>query len=300
MTQPTDDVRHFGSWANVPENTYLTKTQLAALDLPRRPGPLAAQVDGRDFRDKKTVIDLYRIDESTPSNASVHQLAAARARAKGDAHTCTSCGAHPERPCTLYQDDARLCHACELIRALTTVQREQAARRTSATEHAAEILADPRVTIAHADLVHRGTTASGTRRSPAAAHLTAIDTTGRKLIDVTVRLVGKRAAGVPDGALSLEDAAEPIRDALADRGSLLTWGTEAIEPIRRALYSRGWTGYLPAGYGAYRDLQMLTILWRGDIDPHTRRTRPAIAPGRADRMLYLLQQIAADRIQDLP
>lgn len=294
MTQQPDGIRRFGSWSAVPDGTYLTKTQLAGLDLPRRPGPLAATVEGRDFRDKKLTIDLYRVDESTPSPASVRQLTAARSRTGGpDTHRCSTCGAHPERPCVLYRDGARLCQACELVRDLSDVQRAQAADRAHAAGMAVEMLTDGRLAIVSTEFTHRGTTPSGTRRSPAAARLTAIDVTGRSLLDVTVRLVGKRTAGVPEGALAPEDAAVPVRDAIANR-VLLTWGNDTLGPIRQALCSRGWSEALPTGYGAYRDLQMLTARWRSDVDPRTRRLRGAIAPGRADRMLYLLQQIAAD------
>lgn len=294
MTQQPDGIRRFGSWSAVPDGTYLTKTQLAELDLPRRPGPIAASVEGRDFRDKKLTIDLYRIDESTPSPASVRQLAAARARTGGpDARQCSTCGAHPERALTVYKDGSRLCQACAHIRSLSSIQRTQMADRAHAAACAAEILADQRLVIVSTELIHRGNTPTGVRRSPAAARVTAVDASGHSVLDVTVRLVGKRAAGVPTGALAPEDAAEPIRDAVAGR-VLLTWGAGTLDPIHQALHSRGWSEALPTGYGAYRDLQMLTIRWRADIDPRTCRVRGAIAPGRADRMLYLLQQIAAD------
>ncbi|MER6499202.1 hypothetical protein ABT218_07355 [Streptomyces sp. NPDC001455] len=36
----------------------------------------------------------------------------------------------------------------------------------------------------------------------------------------------------------------------------------------------------------------MTTAWRGDIAPKTGTPCPPIAPGRADRMLYLLLQMA--------
>ncbi|MCT2543329.1 hypothetical protein [Streptomyces atratus] len=36
----------------------------------------------------------------------------------------------------------------------------------------------------------------------------------------------------------------------------------------------------------------MTLAWRGDIDPKTGSPRLPIAPGRADRMRYLLREMA--------
>lgn len=284
---------HFSSWSDVPAGVYLTKTQLAQLDLPRRPGEVAAWVDGYDYRDKKAEIDLYRVDESVPSPATGRALTAARARTDApDPRLCTSCGAHPELPVTVYQDGDRLCRACVHIRQLQTVQREFSVRRATAATRAAELLADERTMVVHVELTLRGTTPSGTQRPPSAAHLIALDTAGRGLIDTTVRLVGPRSAGIPAGAISPDDAAPAVREALAGR-RLVRWGYDALAPLAEAFRRAHWSDVLPAGYGTEPTLLDLTMNWRGDIDHRNRAVRGIIPPGRPDRMLYLLQQIAA-------
>lgn len=285
--------RHFSSWSEVPTGVYLTKTQLTQLDLPRRPGEVAATVDGYDYRDKKAEIDLYRVDESVPSPATGRALAASRARTDGpDPRLCTTCGAHPERPVNAYQDGARLCGACTHIRRLQILQREAADRRTIAAARAAELVADERTAVVQVDLIQRGTTPSGAQRSPSAARLVALDTTGHVLIDVTVRLVGPRSAGIPSGAVAPADAAPKLREALAGR-RLVRWGHDALIPLQQAFRKADWCDVIPSGYGIDYDLWNLTVSWRGDVDHRTRSVRGVTPPGRADRMLYLLQQIAA-------
>ncbi|MFE7112697.1 hypothetical protein ACFU98_37830 [Streptomyces sp. NPDC057575] len=58
---------------------------------------------------------------------------------------------------------------------------------------------------------------------------------------------------------------------------------------------RGYLGTpwpAPTGYGRRHDLSQMTVAWRGDIDPKTGTPRLPVAPGRADRMLYLLHEMA--------
>ncbi|WP_333770993.1 hypothetical protein [Streptomyces sp. IBSBF 2435] len=292
-SQTTTEPIRYAAWADVPANTFMTKTQLADLDLPRKPGSVAAVVDGYDYRDKKTTIELYRISESAPSPASARTLTAARARTGGpDPRRCTDCDARPELSCRAYQDGARRCQTCAHIHRLRVLQRGAADVRAHATQRAAELLADERLAVVHVDLTDRGTTPSGTRRSPSAARLTALDHTGKLLIETQVRLVRPRSDGIPAGAIAPADAALPLRAALADR-KVLRWGWDALGPLTAALRTAGWSDVIPHGYGSTYDLHQLTAQWRGDLDPRTTQTRPVIEPGRADRMLYLLQQIAA-------
>jgi hypothetical protein len=289
---------HYAAWSDVPAHIFMTKTQLADLDLPRKPGPVAATVDGYDFRDKKTVIELYRVSESVPSPASARALTAARTRTGApDPRRCTDCDARPQLSCTAYQDGARRCQACTHIHRLRTLQRAAADARAHATARAAELLAGQRLAVVHVDLTDRGTTPSGNRRSPSAGHLTALDHTGKVLITTLMRLVGPRSDGIPEGAVSPDDAALPLRTALSGR-VVLRWGWDGLGPVSAALRTAGWTDVIPSGYGSTYDLQTLTAQWRGDLDPRTTHARPVIEPGRADRMLYLLQQIAADALDE--
>jgi hypothetical protein len=297
MTTTTGPIR-YAAWADVPANTFMTKTQLADLDLPRKPGPVAAVVDGYDYRDKKATIELYRISESVPSPASARVLTAARARTGGpDPRRCTDCGARPQLSCAVYQDGARRCQACVHIHRLRALQQGAAELRAKAVERAAALLADERLAVVHVDLTDRGTTPSGARRSPSAARLVALDHTGKPLTEVLMRLVGPRSDGIPPGAVSPDDAALPLRAALADR-TVLRWGWDRLGPVSAALRAGGWSDVIPAGHGSTYDLQQLTAQWRGDLDPRTTHARPVIEPGRADRMLYLLQQIATDATTD--
>jgi hypothetical protein len=286
------DLPHYDSWRAVPPGVYLTKTQLAELDLPRRPGPQAATVDGYDYRDKKAVLALYRIDQSTPSPATPKALAAARARTNGpDPHSCTDCGAHPDLAVTVYTDDQRLCRTCAHIRALRAQQDVIAQQRANTAARAADLLAG-QLAVVHCELVDRGTTPSGAPRSPAAVRVAVVDQAGAQLADTTVRLVGQRAKGVPVGAIPADDAGQMFATAFADR-RLVTWADTGFGDLIRALREAGWTEAIPSGYGRHHDLRAMTLTWRGDIDPMTRGHRLPVPPGRADRMLWLLQQIAA-------
>ncbi|MEV8395942.1 MULTISPECIES: hypothetical protein [unclassified Streptomyces] len=285
---------HYASWSDVPTGTFMTKTALGRLDLPRRPGgPVRATVKGEDRPGHKAVLDLYLVSESVPSPASGRQLAAARARSGTDPRTCTGCGAHPEQPCTTYDDGQALCGACAHIRYLRSEQHKAAEHRAWATGHAAQLLADERLAVVHITLTERGTTPSGARRTPSAATLTALDTTGRVLVDVTVRLIGPRSQGIPDGAVAPEDAAGPIRQALAGR-TLVLWAEGTTAELSTALHQPGQPPAIPAGYGVRHYLWSTVMHWRADIDPRTRHPRSCLPPGTADRLLYLLQRIAAD------
>lgn len=282
---------HYQAWADVPPNMFLTQTQLGQLDLPRKPGPVRATVKGYDGTGRKITIGLHLITESTPTASTPKQLTAARN--SSNRRTCTECGAHPDQPCTAYQDGPVLCRACAHVRALRLLQQEAAKMRTQAARLAAELLADPRLTVVHVALTDRGTTPAGAKRSPAAAHLVALNATGTTLVDVTVRLIGPRSKDVPAGAVAPEDAAAPLLAALDGR-ILAIWSGEGAGPIAEAVRRVGIPSPFPSGYGRHHDLREIVQRWRGDIDPVTRSWRPPVSPGRADRMLYLLQQIAAD------
>jgi hypothetical protein len=286
---PAEPVRYH-SWSDVPD-TFLTKTLLAKMDLPRRPGgPVRARVDGEDMPGHKAVLDLYALAESVPSPASIRQLEAARARGSDNTRRCTHCSAKPELPCTVYEDGQALCRACRHIRRLRTTQTD-AAQHTAA-ERAAALLARENLAIVHVEITERGTTPAGARRPPSAARVVALGPHGASLCDVTMRLVGPRSAGIPTGAVSPQDAAARLA-VLTDR-VLLEWEGGTLAPVSGPLRAAGRTTPFPTGYGTHHALRPLALAWRADIDPRTRRHRPPTPPGRADRMLWLLQQIAAD------
>lgn len=287
----SDTVRHYTSWAQVPAG-YMTKTQLLELDLPRRPGPVRATVEAYNWRGKRQTFDLFRVAESTPSPASARQLAARRTDGTPNPHLCSDCGAHPEQPATVYQDGRRLCRACQHIYALRVLQEDYARRAAYVSRGAAELLRVP-LAVVHCELAERGTTASGSPRSPAAVRAEAVDEAGAGLLDVTVRLVGPRSKGIPEGAQAVDDVGQRIRDAFAGR-RLLVWSGEGFNLLSGALRAAGWTDAIPTGYGAVRDLEDMAMHWRADFDHATRAPRRPVPPGRADRMLYLLQQIGAD------
>ncbi|MEV7867446.1 hypothetical protein AB0P17_15395 [Streptomyces sp. NPDC088124] len=297
MTNTSAPVRYAG-WADVPHG-YMTKTVLGELDLPRRPGgPVRATVTARDFRDRETSVDLYLVSESVPTAASTAQLAAARARTGTDTRCCSDCGARPDRPCILQEDGAVLCGCCAHIRHLRAAQRQAAEQSADASRSAARLLADERLAVVHVDLTERGTTPAGNLRPPSAARVTALGPQGQPLCDVTVRLVGPRSAGIPDGAVSPQDAAAALA-VLADR-VLLQWEGGTLSPVAGALSAAGIEPPFPNGHGARRALWGLAYRWRADVDVRTRSVRQAVPPGRADRMLWLLQQIAADATPEPP
>lgn len=286
------ELPHYTSWRDVPPH-LMTKTQLRSLDLPRTPGKVTAYVDGYDGIGRNTTHDLYAVSESVPTKATAKQLQAARARGGEAQRYCADCYGRPELPCTTpYDGDRFLCATCAHIHRLRAAQKAAREDRRAVAVQAWELLADERLAVVHVTLTERGTTPSGVKRSPSAAHLVALDNKGGTLVDVTVRLVGPRSAGIPAGAIAPEDAVDQIRAALTGR-ALVVWGTEAIGVLAGALHQQGMTPAIPVGYGVRTSLERLVLGWRCDINPRTYSPRPAIAPGRADRMLLLLQHIAA-------
>lgn len=287
----TEEIQHFESWSQVPTGVYLTRTQMRELDLPRVPGPVRATVTGYDWRDHKTQFDLHLISESTPSPASAAKLAAGRS-GRPSLHLCTDCGAHPDLAVTVYRDGDRLCRACAHIRHLRNLQAGAAPRAAHTAGRAQQLLSSP-LAIVHTELVDRGTTPSGARRPPAAVRTTVIDQDGRPLTEACVRLVGPRSKGVPDDAQDPDDVGQQFRDAFDGR-TVVTWPGTGWGDLTAGLRAAGWTTAVPSGYGTTADLKEMTWLWRADLDPTTGAHRAAVPPGRADLMLYLLLQMAAE------
>ncbi|MEV5205164.1 hypothetical protein [Streptomyces sp. NPDC053720] len=286
------DVHCYSYWGEVPTGTYMTKSQLQRLTLPRQPGgPVRATVEGRDGAGRRGTFDLYLVTESEPTSATTAQLAAAAARRTTADRACGECGARPDQPCTPWGDTGRpLCQTCAHIERLRTAQREAAKRRAHVQREAAELLGQD-LAVLHVTYTDRGTTDSGRRRPPSAAHITALTPTGEPLLDTRPRLVPPRSKGIPDDVVDPDRAAEEIRTAL-DGKTVVVWSGDVLAGLSTALRDLKIPWPVPTGYGRRYDLFQMTLAWRGDIDPKTGTPRPPVAPGRADRMLYLLREMA--------
>ncbi|MFD7499002.1 hypothetical protein ACFV8T_43180 [Streptomyces sp. NPDC059832] len=160
------EVHRYSYWGEVPAGTYMTKSQLQRLTLPRQPGgPVRARVEGRDGAGRRGVFDLYLVKESEPTSASTAQLAAAAARRTTTDRVCNECGACPDQPCTPWGDTGHaLCQTCTHIERLRTAQLQVTERRAHVQQRAAELL-EQDLAVLHITYTDRGITASG-RRCP--------------------------------------------------------------------------------------------------------------------------------------
>ncbi|MCX4734481.1 hypothetical protein [Streptomyces sp. NBC_01363] len=87
--------------------------------------------------------------------------------------------ARPDQPCTPWGDTGRaLCQTCVHIERLRTAQRQATERRAHVQQQAAELLGQD-LSVLHITYTDRGTTDSGRRRPPSAAHVTALAPEGR-------------------------------------------------------------------------------------------------------------------------
>jgi hypothetical protein len=126
------------------------------------------------------------------------------------------------------------------------------------------------------------------RVDSAAARITVLGANGLVLTDQLVRLAGARARGIPEGAVDPHIAADSLATALSGL-TVLVWEHRDLEDLAAALHTLGAPWPLPEGH--VHELLPLTTAWRAEITPEGPQPRAA-APGRADRMLYLLEQIA--------
>ncbi|MEU6357475.1 hypothetical protein ABZ896_50630 [Streptomyces sp. NPDC047072] len=297
MTAPTGTKArrpHFPSWRDVPSGIYATAAQLKSMDLPRQPGPAAATVDGRDGIGRSTTITLYRIDQSAPTASTAAQLEAARARLENSvrARVCVDCGARPDRAPIATESYGALCPACWHIRGLRHRQEEAARERAGAVRTARSLLRIPQnrpLAVLHVDYTERGHTPAGTRRSPSAGKVTVLGANGLVIAEPLLRLVSTRAKGIPPGAGDPVSGSEVLA-AILSQLTVLIWRYRDLDDLAAGLRSQGATWFLPAD-GHVHEMALLASAWRGEVT--TEGDRPmAVAPGRADRMLYLLQQIA--------
>jgi hypothetical protein len=285
------ELTRFEGWRQVPAH-FLTKSQLADLDLPRIPGgPVRARVETRDWRDRKTVFDLYALGEAMPSPATVAQLEAARSRASAS-RVCEGCGARPDRslPCV---DGRHLCRLCSRVQSLRELTGKAAADRARAVEWARAMLVPDRSTpyVVRVKQILRPPAPSGRQDMRAVAlAVGAVDTRGRHLVNTTIRLAGPRTRAVPAGAVDPAAVEEQIRT-LLDAMTIVTWTDYELSPLHTLYGSKP----PPGRYGGNPDAMSLrATFWRGDVDPdafHFTR-RLAIDPVRADRTLLVLRRMA--------
>jgi hypothetical protein len=283
---------YYYSWHEVPEHLH-TRTQLAALDLPRIPGgPVHAQVAARGGDGRRGVFDLYTLAESTPSPASAKALAAAIARRDPAAHRCQDCGANTDQPTTPSQpadpgQSIRLCWTCLHIHRLRTHQASLARMRETAAAQAAAWLAEDNAAVLAVTTISPPPTDSGKPRPAIAAVIDAVTPGGAPLLHLTVHLRASRFPHlVPEAAVDRGTAAPALRTALRDR-PLIDWHAADLDPLRTIL------GPFDA-VTAHHHLSQAVTVWRSTIDPTTDRLIPAAHPGRADRMALLIHRIADD------
>jgi hypothetical protein len=288
----------YTSWGEVPDHLR-TMTQLADLDLPRKPiGAPRATITSRYPTGRTAIYDLFDLAESVPT-----QTSATRLDAGGGPPRCARCGAHPDTPPTLYSrngQDRHLCFTCHRIEQIRDRQHELAERRLAAAAWAAAILADP--TVALISFTHHAPPAapSGRRRDPVAVTLDACDTSGVVLLrPVTVALVGPRSKHLPAKAITLTQVLPTLAGALAGR-RLIPWRSTQAEALATAVRAHpdpqdphvkqigdqlAEVAKHPAGLaGRVTD-------WRGQLDLDL-AVRPAIGPGRADRYALLVRRMA--------
>ena len=305
-------LRAYDGWHQVPEHLR-TRTQLADLDLPRVPGgPVRAYVTAPGPVRRRETFDLYDLRESAPSPASANQLAAAATRRTRLEYDCADCGAHTESPLVRFRPqppDASpdrtgrpLCWCCLAIARLRDAQTRCADARHTAARWAAAHLADTSAALVAVTVTIPPPSPSGRVRKPIAARIEACDTTGARIVDVTVALAGPRTRGLPADAVPLLDARPTLHHRLGDRRRL-TWHSTDLHPLREYV---AHTAAEPDAFGglelfAHGDaLAPHVSAWRGEIDPGTRTPRTPLHPGRADRMALLLRRIATDHTKEDP
>ncbi len=295
----------YAGWWQVPPY-LLPATALGELEYPRVPaGKPAAWVQVREnWQGRHDTVALYDAHACPPTRATARQLVAAASRSARQ-RTCADCGARCQRPLPPFsqQDPRRLCPACRHVALLRQRQAELQQTRLACAERAHQLLGWHDAAIIQVDLTVPPPTPAGRQRPPTAARVRAVDLDGTRLVDLLVRLVGPRAHHVPDGALAREDAAPAIHGAVLGR-RLLMWRPNDLHQLAMAAPHERLPDYFQTDELAQPHLQVpdhvravavhqLATRWRGQLDPHTRTLIQCLAPGTPDRLLLLLQRIAA-------
>lgn len=293
----------YAGWWEVPDH-LMSVTGLQELEFPRvGDGDPVAWVEIREnWRGKKDTVALYDVRRCPPSKAAAGHLVAA-ARKSTKQRVCEDCGARCQRPLPRHSEDdsRRLCPACRHITRLRTRQAEIAELREQHSAWAAKVLAWETGAAVQVDLVVPPPSDSGRKRPATAARVRAVDLGSRRLVDVTIRLVGPRAKWVPDNAVPAEQGVPQVHQALIGR-SLVLWDPEEITALREVAPHETWRPEAPAwrlqpGEQQPERVRWTTVhhkatQWRGQLDPRHRDLVACIAPGSPDRLLLLVQRMA--------
>ncbi len=290
----------YEDWGQVPWS-MASKTQLLAADLPREPAGMASGRVRTYRRGRRSVVDLYRVEATRPTAASARQLEAAACRRTGAAHVCGECGALSDRP-LVGRDGDRLCPMCQRMRDVAAFQMSLRERRGVLAQWARGVLEDSRLAVVWVEMLEGGRTASGRGRPAAAAHVTAVDRRGAKLVDVMVRLASTRSREVPEGACPPDAGVKVLESALGGL-RVLAWTQAQVSALTRRLDSVGCplpltvVSDLPGADwdGWQTSLCDRVAQWRGQLDPGSGVLLPAWEPGRADRLWLLLARMAMSR-----
>lgn len=293
----------YAGWWEVPAH-LMSATNLGELEFPRvAEGEPVAWVDADDWRGKKDSVALFDVNLCPPSKASAGQLVAA-GRKSSKQRVCEDCGARCQRPLPRHSeaDQRRMCPACRQIARLRERQAEVAELREQHREWAAKLLAGESGVAVQVDLVVPPPTDSGRKRPATAARVRAADLTGKRVLDVTLRLVGPRAKWVPEEAVSTEEGVPKVHKALLGK-TLILWSSTEMEALREAAPHETWKGEVPSwrvkpGEQPPERARVATVRtkatqWRGQLDPRHRNLVDCVAPGSPDRLVLLVQRMAA-------
>jgi hypothetical protein len=293
----------YAGWWEVPSHLMST-TGLGELEFPRvAEGEPVAWVDADNWRGKADSVALFDVNLCPPSKASAGQLVAAGKKSSKQ-RACEDCGARCQRPLPQHSeaDQRRLCPACRQIARLRERQAEVAGMREQHREWAAKLLAGESSAVVQVDLVVPPPTDAGRKRPATAARVRAADLTGKRLLDVTLRLVGPRAKWVPTEAVPAEEGVPKVHKALLGK-TLILWTFPEMEALREAAPHETWKSEVPSWRvkpdeqppvrAQVETVRTKATQWRGQLDPRHRDLVDCVAPGSPDRLVLLLQRMAA-------
>lgn len=160
-----------------------------------------------------------------------------------------------------------------------------------------------RLAVMWVELTEAEPTGSGRAGPPLAGRVQVADESGRVLEDVLVRLAGPRTRGAPADAVVAGEGTARIARVLQGRQRLV-WGP--LKDVTARLEVLGHPARLdpalavPSGHGILwpDDTVSRYAQWCGELDPATGRLRTPWPPRSADRLWYVLTQMAGHRGTD--